>query len=117
MMQIDRAIELLQQARRRYGGDRDMIITVELLDDILRALDRMNRDVWREPRVRQVTPEAMAELERRDKCEIVLLSGGMTVRLKWASKTRCWAAGVSTLKSRPTTGWFIDLSTIPEPPQ
>lgn len=113
-MNIDRAIELLQKARQRYGGDRNMIITVELLDDLLRALDRMDRDVWREPRVRQVTPEAMAELERYDRCEIVLFSGGMALRLKWTNESRCWSAALTALKSRPTSGWFIDLSTIPE---
>lgn len=112
MMHIDRAIELLQKARQRYGGDRDMIITVELLDDILRALDRMDRDVWREPRVRRVTPEAMAELERRDKAVIMTCEHDAAWVYRWSKGVR-WTAN-RLPATRPAWGWFIDLSTIPE---
>ena len=112
-MNIDRAIELLTKARKQYGGDRDMIITVEELDSLLKSLNRRECERWREPRLQRVTPEAIAELEGKEIRTICVLSQGDAKTMTWNTRIRQWhwrAGHDNPLEWQ----WFIDLSTIPE---
>jgi hypothetical protein len=104
---------LLQKARAHYGGDRDMIITHRLLDNMLRALDRMDRDIWREPRLHRVTPEAIAELEGNVIRTIGVVSQGYAKAMMWNTRQRRWY-GSSGPDSPLNWQWFIDLAAIPE---
>ena len=73
------------------------------------------------PVLQPVTPEAMAELEGRAAVGVVMITpyneaGDNIVRVmsfvagKWGHYRDGWKADVS----RPSVGWFIDLTTIPE---
>lgn len=64
------------------------------------------------PTLQEVTPEAMAELEGRDNATIVTCDHDAAWVYRWSRKTR-WTANRRPA-TRPTWGWFIDLSTIPE---
>lgn len=66
------------------------------------------------PVLQRVTPEAMAELERCDECEVILFLGiGAVLRMSWKRKIG-WLAGSGMISARPSSGWFIELATISE---
>ena len=59
-----------------------------------------------------VTPEAMAELERHNAATIVTCDHDSAWVYRWSKGMR-WTAN-RLPATRPTWGWFIDLTTIPE---
>lgn len=63
------------------------------------------------PTLQPVTPEAMAELEGRDSVEIVVLHRGFSWVYAWVDGR--WFADDDPDK-RPSAGWYIEPSTIPE---
>jgi hypothetical protein len=72
------------------------------------------------PTLQPVTPEAMAELEQRQHAAVVVLYPNRlphTVFVRfWNTRNQWHVAGSHPMTTidRPTAGWFIDLSTIPE---
>ena len=64
------------------------------------------------PVLQRVTPEAMAELELRDRATIVTCDHDAAWVYRWAKGIR-WTADRRPA-TRPALGWFVDLSTIPE---
>ena len=75
-------------------------------------INRLRAELESQPRLQRVTPEAMAELEGRDNATIVTCDHDAAWVYRWSRKTR-WTANRRPA-TRPTWGWFIDLSTIPE---
>ena len=66
------------------------------------------------PTLQPVTPEAMAELEGRDVIGVLFVDGyGVQVASYNRYRGWWWCGGIGKL-DRPTRGWFVDLSTIPE---
>ena len=66
------------------------------------------------PVLQPVTPEAMAELERREVIGVLFVDGyGVQVASYNRYRGWWWCGGIGKL-DRPTRGWFIELSTIPE---
>ena len=67
-----------------------------------------------QPRLQPVTPEAMAELEGREVIGVLFVDGyGVQVASYNRYRGWWWCGGIGKL-DRPTRGWFIELSTIPE---
>ena len=65
------------------------------------------------PVLQRVTPEAMAELEGREADRVLVLSELGVRQISYAIGN-WWVDHPMCRVDRPTTGWFIDLSTIPE---
>ena len=66
------------------------------------------------PVLQPVTPEAMAELESREVIGVLFVDGyGVQVASYNRYRGWWWCGGIGKL-DRPTRGWFIELSTIPE---
>ena len=64
------------------------------------------------PVLQRVTPEAMSELEQRDRATIVTCDHDAAWVYRWARGIR-WTANRRPA-TRPAFGWFVDLTTIPE---
>ena len=79
---------------------------------LVRELQQQLAELRSQPRLQPVTPEAMAKLEGRDNATIVTCDHDAAWVYRWSRKTR-WTANRRPA-TRPTWGWFIDLSTIPE---
>ena len=66
------------------------------------------------PFLQPVTPESMAELEGREVIGVLFVDGyGVQIASYNSSRGWWWCGGIGKL-DRPTRGWFIELSTIPE---
>ena len=100
----------------------------ERLQDVLAEVRYLHghamhdRDTMREqlaalqsqPHLQPVTPEAMAELESREAIGVLFVDGyGVQVASHNRYRGWWWCGGIGKL-DRPTRGWFIELSTIPE---
>ena len=68
------------------------------------------------PTLQPVTPEAMAELEGRHAVGVLVVTEYGPRTLNYSHQGFWWRDdwGVHNPVDRPTRGWFIELSTIPE---
>jgi hypothetical protein len=68
------------------------------------------------PTLQRVTPKAMGELEARHAVSVLVVTEYGARTLNYSHQGFWWRDdwGVHNPVDRPTRGWFIELSTIPE---